>query len=74
MKRYFILAGVEHESKHGKYAIADNCYDVEAKRDGLFLVLPSGERFNLFDVEIKTLMGIWWDIKNAEIAAGEESE
>lgn len=52
MKRYFILAGVDHEGKDGRYAIANNCFDVHADDDGLWLTTPESdgaERINLCD-------------------------
>jgi len=40
MQRYFVLAGVEHESNNGRYCHASDVYDVLAKKDGLWLVTP----------------------------------
>ena len=59
MKRYFLLAGIEHESKSGKYAIADDCFDVNANGDGLYLKCPDGEKYNLLDGGSRDLLELW---------------
>ena len=40
MKRYFVLAGVDHESNNGRYCHADDVFDVVAQKDGLWLHTP----------------------------------
>jgi hypothetical protein len=40
MQRYRILNNVEIESKTGRFALVEGCFDVQAKSDGLWLITP----------------------------------
>jgi len=73
MKRYFILAGVEQEGQDGRYAIADECFDIQASADGLWLHCPeiNGTRHSINltqpdKINLKLMMeNLWREIRAA---------
>ena len=78
MKRYRDLNNVEIESPTGKYALADECFDVSANAEGLWLHTPkiNGKRYsiNLTNKNSSRMISeLWQQIYNKSLELTGES-
>ena len=78
MTRYRVLNNVEIESKTGRFALVEECFDVQAKSDGLWLTTPklNGKQcsINLTNPSAnRMLLILWQQLYNQPLDSDSES-